>query len=308
MDEQTNPQPTNNQNDDTNFRELAIELLMTRYPYAKEGEPQLLLGELPPNFPGDIPFSAGSHLVGSLVADQPIVILNTSQADEAVITFYEEQLTAAGWVKPEPSLPERHGGFLESGHSAVGKIPRQGTALYRDDGSSLHIAAYGTPGGHTRVQLTLKPNGARELRHMYRAGMHHPEIYSVLPPIEPPPNSRQSQGGASAGSDRVEMEGHIESDLDLPTLAAHYVAQLEQGDWQRTVSGENDLVAWSTWTFTDEDKEPWRALFIILKRPDEQRLFWLHLIAEWTDKSSSRGDGGKGTLFGWQSLSQPSGS
>ena len=166
MDEQTNPQaPTN---DDASLRELALALLMARYPYAAEGEPQLLLGALPPDFPADIPFPTGSRVIGSLVADKPIVILNTDQDDEAVIAFYEEQLAALGWIMPEPSLPERHGGFLESGPSLVGRIPRQGTALYRNDGPSVQIWAYKTPSGHTRVQLTLTPHGAREWRRSHR--------------------------------------------------------------------------------------------------------------------------------------------
>jgi hypothetical protein len=165
MDEQTNQSPTN---DDASLRELALALLMARYPYAAEGEPQLLLGALPPDFPGDIPLPTGSRVVGSLVADKPIVVLNTDQNDEAVIAFYEEQLAALGWIMPEPSLPERHGGFLESGPSIVSRIPRQGTALYRNDGPSLQISAYKTPSGRTRVQLTLTPNGARELRRNHR--------------------------------------------------------------------------------------------------------------------------------------------
>lgn len=299
MDEQTNPQSP--ANDEVSLRELALALLMARYPYAAEGEPQLLLGALPPDFPGDIPLPTGSRVIGSLVADKPIVVLNTDQDDEAVIAFYEKQLAALGWIMPEPSLPERHGGFLESGPSFVGRMPRQGTALYRNDGPSLQISAYKTPNGHTRVLLILTPNGARELRRNDR-GMGSPrEMYDMLPRIEPPPNTQQYQGGGSAGSDNIEVEARIESHLDLSTLAAHYTAQLERGGWHRTDGEENGPVAWSTWNFEDEDKEPWRSLFVIFKRPDASRQSWLRIVAEWAGDRSQGGLRTTGSgLLGWQ--------
>jgi hypothetical protein len=303
MDEQINQSPTN---DEASLHELALALLMARYPYAAEGEPQLLLGALPPDFPADIPLPAGSRVIGSLVADKPIVILNTDQDDEAVIAFYEEQLAALGWIMPEPSLPERHGGFLESGPSIVGRIPRQGTALYRNDGPSLQISAYKTPNGHTRVQLTLTPNGAREWRRSHRNMGRPDEMYGMLPPIEPPPNTQQYQGGGSMGSDNIEVEARIESPLDLSTLAAHYTAQLEQGGWQRINGEENGPVAWSTWTFENEDKEPWRALFIIFKRPDASRKSWLRIVADWAGDRSQGSPRTTGSgLLGWQAHHLP---
>lgn len=300
VDEQTNTS-SQTTNDETDLRELALALLMARYPYAAEGEPQLLLRALPPDFPGDIPLPTGSRVIGSLVADKPIVVLNTGQDDEAVIAFYEKQLAALGWIMPEPILPEQHGGFLESGPSLVGRIPRQGTALYRNDGPSVQIWAYKTPSGHTRVQLTLTPNGAREWRLRHRDMGRPREMYNMLPPIEPPPNTQQSQSGGTVGSDIIEVEARIESLLDLSTLAAHYTTQLEQGGWQRTDGEENGPVAWSTWTFEDEDKEPWRSLFVIFKRPDASRQSWLRIVAELAGDRSQGGPRTTGSgLLGWQ--------
>lgn len=306
MDEQTNPQPTSgNQpqptDDEADLRELAVALLASRYPYAAEGEPELLLGVLPPDFPGDIPVLPGSRILGSLVAERPIAVLDTDQADEAVIAFYEERLPALGWIKPEPSEPERHGGFIESGHGIVSKVPRQGTALYRNDGPSLQISAYRTQSGHTRIQLMLNPHGAREFRHNRRSMGHRDEMFSMLPPIEPPPNAQQSGGGGSFGGDHIEVEGSIESDLDLSALAIHYAAQLEKGGWQRTGGEANGPVAWSTWTFEDEEKEPWRALFVILNRPDAPKKSWLRIVADWTgDRSQGGPHATSSGPIGWQ--------
>lgn len=300
VDEQTNTS-SQTTNDETDLRESALALLMARYPYAAEGEPQLLLGALPPDFPGDIPLPTGSRVIGSLVADKPIVILNTDQDDEAVIAFYEEQLAALGWIMPEPSVPERHGGFLESGLSIVSRIPRQGTALYHNDGPSLQIFAYKVPNGRTRVQLTLTPNGAREWRRSHRDMGRPDEMYDMLPRIEPPPNTQQNQSGGTVGSDNLEVEARIVSPLDLATLAAHYTTQLERGGWQRTDGEDNGPVAWSTWTFEDENKEPWRSLFVIFKRPDASRQSWLRIVAEWAGDRSQGGPRTTGSgLLGWR--------
>jgi hypothetical protein len=105
------------------------------------------------------------------------------------------------------------------------------------------------------------------------------------------------------GSDNIEVEARIESPLDLATLAAHYTTQMERGGWQRTDGEENGPVAWSTWTFEDEYKEPWRALFVILKRPDAPRCYWVHLLAEWVGEQPQSGTGVVSSLSHWTSHS-----
>jgi hypothetical protein len=269
------------------LRELALALLAPRYPELSEGEsPQLLVGQLPPSITTDMPLPPGSRVVGSLVATRPTVVLDTGQSAEDVVNFYHEQLTAAGWTAQE-DMPPRHGGFL---HSAI--FNRQFAHFYRgDDGPSLNVVTSDAPSGRTIVHLTLNPEGARVMfgpgprsRHM------GPDMWRILPPIAPPPRSQQSQEGGSGGGDRVSSSARLDTDLDFPAVAAHYIAQLEKGGWQRQQYGEHDPVAWSTWTFADEDNQPWLGLFIVLKRPDVPRRYWLHVQAEWTHKSQD-GDG-----------------
>lgn len=307
QNEQTNPQPPNDHNppqsDDANLRELALALIVARYPDATEGandiEPQLLPGRLPPGFPGDFPFPPGSRVVGSLVATRPTVVVDTNQSSEAVIAFYTERLTAAGWTVPD-DMPPRQGGFLQSGFGASGR----GYAMfYRDDSPALQVMTYATPGGGATIHLSQLPEGVGPMRHGHRSRMHR-DIFSVLPPIAPPLNTQQFQEGGSGGDDRVSSNARIESDLDLAALNAHYTAQLERGDWRRTDGGENGPVAWSTWTFESEDKEPWRALFVILKRPDVARRYWAHLLAEWAGEQPQGGAKVVSSVTGWYSYGQ----
>ena len=279
MDEQTNPQANDGE---AGLRELALALLAPRYPDTAENEaPQLLVGQLPPDFTSDFPLPPGSRIVGSLQSSRPTVVLDTAQPADEVVDFYRERLTATGWTAQE-DIPPRQGGFLYS--STFDR--RFGNFSRGKDGPSLNVMTYDAPGGRTAVHLTLSPEGAAPMygigpRHRRRMG---PDIWRILPPIAPPPRSQQWQEGGSSGGDRVSASARLETDLDLPTVAAHYIAQLEKGGWQRQNSDEHEPVAWSTWISQDEDKEPWSGLFVILKRPEMPRRYWVQVLAEWIGK------------------------
>lgn len=311
MDERTaptsdpNPRPgeAGGQPGDAGLHELAIALLAPRYSDMPEGDaPRLLPGQLPPSVTGAFPLPPGSRVVGSLTATQPTIVLDTDQSAEDVVDFYRQRLTADGWSTQEDMQP-RQGGFL---HSSMFNR-RFGTFYRGEDGPSLSLMTFAAPSGHTLVHLTLNPEGAREL---YGGGgprrqrMRH-DIWSILPPIAPPPRGQQWQEGGSGGGDRVISSARVESDLDLPAIVAHYNTQLERGGWQRQDSGENAPVAWSTWTFADEDKDPWRAFFILLQRPDMPGRYWAQVIAEWAGERPRSGGTGwvSGARIGWQSHS-----
>ncbi len=255
-------------------------LLAARYPDAGDetggAEPQLSPGQLPPGFLGDFPLPPGARVVGSPVAARPTIALDTDQSGEEVIARYTEQLTAAGWNAPE-GVPPRQGGFV---HSSVGMAGRTHALFYRDDGPSLNLVTQTGANGRTSVLISQMPDGTGPMHRGARGRMMHYDIFSILPVIMPPPRSRQFQEGGSGGGDRVIANARVETDLDLAALAAHYTAQLERGGWLRTDGGESDPVAWSTWTFEDEEKEPWRAFFVILRRPDVPRRYWAQIIAE----------------------------
>lgn len=306
MDEQTNTSPQTT-NDEASLRELALALIAARYPDATDetggGEPQLLPGQLPPSFPSDFPLPPGARIVGSLVAARPTIALDIDQSAEEVIAFYTERLTAAGWNAPE-GIPPRQGGFV---HSSIGMAGRAHIYFYRDDGLGLNIMTQTAANGRTSVLISQMPDGTGPMRRgpRGRRGMHY-DMFSVLPPIMPPPKSQQFQEGGSGGDDRVSSTARVETDLDLAALATHYAAQLERGGWQRTDGGESDPVAWSTWSFESEEKEPWRALLVILKRPDVPRRYWVHLLAGWAGEQPHSGTQvvSSISMSGWTSRTQ----
>ena len=175
-----------------------------------------------------------------------------------------------------------------------------GFSGFRDDGVALQVMANAGPGGRTIVQLTRLPDDSgrqRAQRHAHRMGR---DPWQVLPPIAPPPHAEQYQEGGSSGEDRVVTSARIESDADLATLAAHYTTQLEKAGWQREDGGVSEPVAWSAWTFTDEEKQPWRALFVLLKWPGEPRRSWAQLVAEWVGERGGDGVHIRTSLIGWQ--------
>lgn len=300
MDEQTNQPPSN---DDADLRELALALIAARYPDATDeagGEgPQLLPGQLPPSFPADFPLPPGARVVGSLVAARPTIALDTDQSAEEVIAFYTEQLTAAGWNAPE-GIPPRQGGFV---HSSFGMAGRTHALFYYDDGPGLNLVTQTTANGRTSVLISQMPEGAGPMRRGPRGRQMHYDMFSVMPVIMPPPKSQQFQEGGSGGDDRVSTTARVETDLDLAALASYYTAQLERGGWQRTDGDENGPVAWSTWTFESEEKEPWRALLVIVKRLDVPRRYWAHLLAEWAGKQPQSDTGVVSSLSQWTSHS-----
>lgn len=253
-------------------------------------------GSCRPDFPATFRSPPGSRVVGSLVATRPTIVLHTDQSSEAVTAFYTERLTTAGWTVPD-DMPPRQGGFLQSGFGASG---RAYAMFYRDNSPALQVMTYATPGGGSTIHLSQLPEGVGPMRHGHRSRMHR-DIFSILPPIAPPHDTQQFQEGGSGGDDRVSSNARIESDLDLAALNAHYTAQLERGGWRRTNGEENGPVAWNTWTFESEDKEPWRALFVILKRLDVSRRYWAHLLAEWAGEQPQSGAKVVSAVTSWYS-------
>ena len=160
----------------------------------------------------------------------------------------------------------------------------------RDDGpSSLHLMTFLGPQGHVVAHINLHDEPQQTRRQMRRM---RTDIWQVLPPIEPPVGAQQTVGGGSASEDRVEARASVETSLELAAVAAHYAQQFVNGGWVHGEAGQEGLVAWNTWTFQDDEKEPWRALFFILKRPDIPQRYTLHLEAEWATPSSNSGGGG----------------
>ncbi|MGH2514482.1 MAG: hypothetical protein ACRDHP_02395 [Ktedonobacterales bacterium] len=90
-------------------RELALRLLGSRFGASESGEAptDLLIGQLPPDFPYPLPVPEGAQVLGTLVRKMPVIVLDALFAPAAALAFYAERLTASGW---KDELRGRQGG------------------------------------------------------------------------------------------------------------------------------------------------------------------------------------------------------
>lgn len=276
MDEQTQQRSDSSGGEDA-LRELAVRLLTFHHSLLLAGqqvqEPQLLVGQLPPDMPVELPLPEGSRLLGSLAVENPMIAIDTQLAGEDVVAFYRERLAAAGWIAQEEHFGPPQGGFVHSSRSDHSMA----TFFTSDDRFTLAVITAPAPGGRTTVQLTLQGE-AVEFRPRLRP--HRPDFMVVLPPIHGPKGALQMPRGGSSGSDSAELNAALETDFDLAAVSIHYVDELERDGWRRLDAGTSGPVAWSVWSFVDTEGATWEALLLILQRPSRHGKYALTLSAE----------------------------
>lgn len=263
------------------LHELALRL--ATYPGdPRVDEPQLLVGQMPPNLSIEVPIPEGSSILGSLLRSKENIdiVLDCSLTPEEVMQFYKERLTAAGWNELEAMRPP-HGGFV---HSGMRMFLNQIVFCGGTQGPAFTVNASKGKNSRTNVQIEL--NGSSEFSpcaQMSRQRLHR-GLHELIPPLYPPQGARQQGGGGSGSTGSWYTSATLLTDAELPTLVAHYHPQLAKGGWTLMGEGQAGPLAWSTWTFQDEDKEPWRGLFFILKTPGQENQFILVVRIEWDKK------------------------
>lgn len=261
--------------------------LLTHPADPRTQNPQLLVGRLPDALPFELPLPDDSRLFGSLQrsASHAEVIFDTPLPEQEIIAFYRERMTAAGWQEDEPFPGMRQSGFVHT-RLGAGALSHwyQGAR-----GPTLHVQAFTGQGGRTDVRLNLDLSGRNYPAQQARMQRRHMMGHDFLPPLQPPTGAAQMGGGGGGGSDSYYSSATLETDADLTELIPHYAGQLEQAGWTRTDGGQSGPVGWHSWTFQDEDGEPWRALFFILKLPETEGQHFLYLKADWANKGGDMG-------------------
>jgi len=256
-------------------------------------QPQLLVGQVAPDFPFAPPLPDGARIVGSYLHGQTTtVVLDAPLEPTTAWEYYRDHLAPLGWRMEVEMEPHRHGGFTHS--SADSRAFSR--FFQQEDGPLLTIMAVQAPSERATVHLTLEPPplGGRFNTPIRRRQMRAGGIWSVLPTIQAPPHARQFAEGGSGGDTQVGANASLETDLGFAALVAHYQAQLEHGGWRRLEGDASDPVAWSSWSFTDDESEPWSALFVLLRRPSLANRYYLTIRAEWmgTARRAQRGQQG----------------
>jgi hypothetical protein len=288
--------PSNPASRETLLEALALRLAISPFdPRAQN--PQLVVGQLPDNLPFEVPIPEGSRVIGSLArsAAHLTIVLDVPLPAEEALAFYKERLQVAGWAEPEqPMGMMRAGGFV---HSSILAQHLNVFFCKGPRGPSLHFIALREQAGFTDVRLDLNlderesPCGQAARMHRERR-MHGMGFERLIPPLVPPAGARQMGGGGGGGSDSWYSAATLEADADLAALSAHYASLLEQGGWTRTDEGNAGPAAWHTWTFQDEDKEPWYGVFFMLKLPGKEHEYFLYIRIELADRRSGPRPGG----------------
>ena len=280
MDENI-PTPQNLTEREMMLRDLAIRL-STFAGDPRVGNPQVLIGELPQRLPVEIPLPEGSRVVGTLIRGPQYAtsVVDVELPTEQVLKFYRERLQAAGWQESE-FLKDRHsGGFTSPG------LPDTMTTFCRGSrGPGLTVNAYARGNTSTDLRLDIDLSGQScvqqaRMGKMMGRGM---AMHQMLPRLDPLPGSRQLPSGGGGGVASFYMNASLElnTPIDLAKLAAHYAAQLERAGWTREEEGQSGPIVWNTWSFRNEENDPCRGFFFILRMPGQKEQYTLHVQVNW---------------------------
>ncbi|HEX6107899.1 MAG TPA: hypothetical protein VFZ02_00705 [Ktedonobacteraceae bacterium] len=262
-------------------------LRLSTYPGdPRVNDPRLLVGQVPIELSATLPLPEGSRVLGALIRSEEHVdiVVDSNLSPEAVLNFYRERMHAAGWSEPEPAMMPHHGGFVHSGFPG---FENQAVFCKDSQGQALTVNAFEGRGGLTDVRLELSTGEYSPCTHQTRrqSRMMHMGLHDLIPSLVPPPGAHQLPGGGgSSSSDSYYSTATLETDIDLATLSAHYATQLEKAGWVRSSEGLNGPFAWHTWMFQDEENEPWRGLFFVLKTPGLEREHLLNVRVDWANK------------------------
>ena len=110
-------------------------------------------------------------------------------------------------------------------------------------------------------------------------------IFDLIPRLEAPTGARQKSWGSGHSSEYAYTSALLQTDVDLAALAIHYSKQLAQAGWIRSGEGQSGPLVWQTWTFQDEDRQPWNGQFFILKAQGKPRHHYLYIQVDWANAS-----------------------
>jgi hypothetical protein len=244
--------------------DLALRIVSPYHPdQPPADEPQLFVGELPPDLPVPIPMPEESRLVGSYVHRQGdvTIFLDAALSPDQVFSYYTEQLSAEGWARLAAQEPPP--GFRATARS----VPQSDRPTYcrGPQGPALTIIATTPPGLPTEVRLYLQPDPRRNPC----ADPVNPEGSGPLIPDLAPPEGTGLFPRHAGGSDIfATTEAQLITGLDLAQVVAHYTGLLERNGWTRRALEEVGPYVWSTWAYTDDTRRRDGILFLsILKHP-----------------------------------------
>lgn len=216
---------------------------------------QVIPEALPADLPVHLPSTLNVRVLGSVrsAASQWVFF------GSAVPQFPSEPVAWRVFVDSPGSQPEVMAAFIASltaqGWQAAHPWQQAFVEATRADWTGVHPAQLRTVNLFTRsegdvvqVWLTVQDTDERQVAHLL--GQHtHPHFPPplALPPLAVPEGWRvqmmQGNGGEAERSESALLLAPLETRADLPTLLAHFQAQLEAQDWIIQFAQGTDLFA-----------------------------------------------------------------
>jgi uncharacterized protein YraI len=241
------------------------------------------IGVWPADFPLDLTVPATATVIGGVVragefAGSQVYLAAEGAGDDLVATLRQQLLDGGFTTPPQETVGGPSAVFLSTDQFAPPlvlcgpddeTVVNLGTVLVAGEAEVVSVSSnltfgLGGPCGED-------PSGGGEM-------------FGVLPSLAPPAQAqvRGSGGGSSSGPDSfsISAEAEIESTLTAADLAAHYEGQLEDEGWTRLDDSQTEVLAWSAWSFVDENGNEWNATFYIVRQGGEEGGFLATLRAD----------------------------
>lgn len=259
------------------YQELA-ERLLSRSMTAAGGPElaQLFLGEIPPDLPLTVPLPDGASLLGSIGRrvngrrTSVEVVLDGPGPPEAVLDFYQRELSRQGWNPPVPGPDARVGGFMPTARTMSRAFCRG------PQGPWVGVTVVETGSGVCEVRLRLELANPGPCAPPPARG---PEgrAHTMLPALFPPPGVRWRGGGGGGSDQSWYSEGTAETDLSAAELAAHFAPAFEAAGWTPAAAGAEGGIGWRAWRRADDGE--WYAFLLVVEATGSRQRTMLVRVA-----------------------------
>jgi hypothetical protein len=223
------------------------------------------VGALPAVMPIDVPLPSEARVIGSLMQSGDYeniqVFLTSNEPIDELVETVDQQLQEQGFTPP-PSEPQGGGGQV-----FLSNAPPMSNIFCSPDNQVYLTLGTTTLSGEPAV-LRISANRVIDLWGPCSAITYSGDagLFEVLPQLTPPPETEvQSVGGGGSG-DSVSGEAELVSALPVMELADHYAMQLEAAGWERLAESATGDLAWSGWSFADEQGNPWTATLYFVRQ------------------------------------------
>lgn len=231
---------------------------------------KLLLGQLPPQFPQNLPLPQRAELLASVAQERGQildVVLDVPDSQNAVAQRYPQQLEANGWkldrqLSQNPEPDSQHGGFTFFQNQT-----RLDVSVYPNSNRS---------GSRVRLKVTFKQNNPDDFFAEIAS-----EIASIQrleddlkPLVEGLPQStiRTLTGVGTDEQSRRSLE------LTTQLSREELIDRLNRSSlqkWQRRAGGHQGALIWSVWTYRNTEGQHWEGTVQILESSRQQYLVYM---------------------------------